>query len=814
LLNELNRGGVGGTIRIFISGGDRLKAEYVDRLVELEGTVVYNTYGPTEGTVCASYYRCRPGDAANVPIGKPIANYKLYITDRYGHALPVGVPGELCTAGPGVARGYLNQPELTAARFVDYRTYSFYKTGDLVCWLPDGNIEFLGRIDRQVKVRGYRIELGEIENQLQAHPQVSESVVVARKDAGGDVYLCAYIVPALAVAAEAFNLSELKEYLSGLLPGYMVPSRFTVLDKIPLTVSGKIDVGALPGPDTVGGRGYAAPRNELEERLEGIWQRVLSVEKDKIGIDADFFELGGHSLKATNVISVIHKELDVQVPLIELFNTPTIRGLGRYIREAAPSRFVSIEPVEKRSYYRLSPAQKRMYILKQMEPEGTGYNMPRLIPLGKDVDREGLERAFRQLISRHESLRTSFHDVDGEPVQVIHGGAEFEIGYLAAKNAKDREEIIKNFIRPFDLSKAPLLRVGLIELDGGMMFLVADMHHIVSDGISMQLLEKDFTALYRGEELPPLRIQYKDYANRQPEGMEQQERYWLKEFAGEIPLLNLPLDFPRPVVQRFEGGRIGFFLSKEETGQLKELASTLEATLYMVLVGALHVLLSRLSGSEDIIMGTAAAGRRHAHLEPLIGMFVNTLALRNQPSAGKTIMAFLREVKEKTLQAFENQDYPFEELVEKAAVERDTGRNPIFDVMFTLQNMVEQPVRFSSPGDSESPDEWGLNPVSKFDLTILAYEGVDELAIRFEYAAALFRQETIRRFIGCFKKVITGMVENPGASIGDIEIITNEEKQRILFDFNQTHRDYPRDKTIHELFAKVTKPSMNYLPKR
>jgi amino acid adenylation domain-containing protein/non-ribosomal peptide synthase protein (TIGR01720 family) len=813
---------------------------------------IYNMYGPTETTIWSTIKDVSGDKVLN--IGKPIANTQIYILDRVGHLQPIGVPGELCIGGDGAARGYLNHPELTAEKFTDFfeprRVQStqredpfletsapfvvrnrIYKTGDLARWLEDGNIEFLGRFDHQVKIRGYRIELEEIEYQLQQHPGIKDVVVTAYQW-GDDKSLCAYIVPFSSESASTeqelstdTTAVELREYLSGCLPDYMIPSYYVKLEVMPLTPNGKIDRKALSKLEILEtGEDYIAPRDEVERKLELIWSEVLRVESEKIGIDANFFRLGGHSLRATVLISWIHKELSVRIPLTEIFNKPTIRELARYIREAVQSRFVSIEPVEKRSYYPLSSAQRRMYILKQLEPEGTEYNLPRVIPLAGEVDRERLAQTFCQLINRHESLRTSFTAVEGEPVQRIHDEAEFEVEYfnLTAKTREDtriKEEnlhshqsfIIHHFVRAFDLSKAPLLRVGLIELDDGMHLLVADIHHIVSDGVSMQLLVGDFIALYRGEELPLLQIQYKDYAHWQQkeiqqEAIKQQEAYWLEEFAGEIPLLNLPTDFPRPAFQRFEGRRIGVLLSINETQQLKKLASTLDITLYMVLVGTLNALLSRLSGSEDIVMGTAVAGRRHADLEPVIGMFVNTLALKSQPLAEKTVKIFMQEVKEKTLQAFENQDYPFEELVEKISVERDVSRNSVFDVMFTLQNMLEQPVRFQqealpSPGEREMVDDWSLNPISKFDLTILAYEGVDEVAISFEYATALFIQGTIQRFIGYFKKVITGMAENPEARLSDIQIISDEEKQQILFDFNQTRTDYPRDKTIHELFA-------------
>nr|WP_233567733.1 condensation domain-containing protein [Cohnella faecalis] len=405
-----------------------------------------------------------------------------------------------------------------------------YRTGDLARWLPDGNIEYLGRIDEQVKVRGHRIELGEVESALRSHESVKEATVIARKDEEGSAYLCAYFV-----ANGNLGAAELRKHLLEMLPQYMIPSFFVRVEQMPLTPNGKLDRKALPSPEGTLERGtvYEAPRNALEETLANIWQGVLGV--SAIGITDNFFELGGHSLKATTLVSRIHKELNVQVPLREVFQSPTIKELAQAIRGMEAHAYASIEPAPLREYYPVSSAQKRMYILSQLQGAEQSYNMPGAVMMEGKVDRERFERAFRQLIARHEALRTSFEWVEGEPAQRIHLEVDFEISYKKAEEDGLRQ--IAEFIRAFDLGQAPLLRVGLLELEPERQVLLYDMHHIISDGVSMDILVREFVGLYGGQTLPAPRLQYKDYAVwqqafMQSEAMKRQETYWLETFSG------------------------------------------------------------------------------------------------------------------------------------------------------------------------------------------------------------------------------------------------------------------------------------------
>ncbi|MCP5049276.1 MAG: amino acid adenylation domain-containing protein, partial [bacterium] len=849
LFNQLVRvdTGIFNGLRHLLVGGDVLSPSHIKRVTErFPRLKLINGYGPTENTTFSTTYHITGGFSETIPIGKPIANSVVYILDKYGRTQPVNVTGELCVGGDGVSRGYLNNPELTSERFIRPNVSSIgnnmsspgneiYKTGDLARWMPDGNIEFLGRIDHQVKIRGFRIEPGEIENQLLLSPYVKEVVVTATPDSMGDKLLIAYIVPdsktavinkpvdeQLSGVSEANDRTGTREFSDAIqahiketVPEYMVPSHFIFLDQIPLNPNGKVDRKSLPEPGTesVESRaGYVAPVDETEITMVDTWSEVLGIDRSVISTTGNFFELGGHSLKATILISKIHKALDIKLPLAEVFRTPTIRELAQYIRAAARDSYAAIEPVDKQEYYPLSSAQKRLYILYQMDAESTAYNIPQFIPLLQTSSVEKLEGAFTKLIQRHESLRTSFHMIDNQPVQRIHGEAIFKMEDRGESDVHSRPGFtMKSFVRPFDLSRAPLLRVGLAKKDTGPHILMVDMHHIISDGVSMVVLERDFMALYKDQTLPPLRIQYKDFAQwqnsrSQQENIADQTAYWLKEFEGEIPVLQLPTDYPRPVVQGFGGSKFGFRLSAGETGSLRDVAMETGSTLFMVLLSLTAILLSKLSGQEDIVIGTPIAGRRHADLEKIIGMFVNTLAMRNYPAGGKTVKAFLQEVKERTLTTFDNQEYQFEDLVERAAVRRDAGRNPLFDVMLSMQNMEAVPGQTggseASSGDVTPPETQAHgfeNVVSKFDMTLTAVEGA-VLSFQFTYNTALFKRETIQRFTGYFKNIVSAVTTGEDIPLYRIEVMSDEEKHYILYDLNDTETACPTDQTIHRLF--------------
>ncbi|MCP4215421.1 MAG: amino acid adenylation domain-containing protein, partial [bacterium] len=879
-----------GALKVVISGGEQLDAPLKEKVLA-RGYALYNHYGPTETTINALASKCSAG--SRVTLGKPPANHQVYILGKNGELCPHGVPGELCVSGIGVARGYLNRPGLTAEKFPEIDGTCFaaeprihrrppgahvkrlYHSGDQVKYLEDGDIEFLGRMDKQVKIRGLRIELGEIEHRLLEIPGIKEAAVLPREHQNGDRYLYAYIVKTPLPEQARANSTEtagtgsddfagIKKALANHLPAYMVPSFFVPLVEMPLAHNGKIDRNALPEPGARAGEDYIAPTNEVESKLVDIWSEVLNIDKESIGTGSNFFDLGGHSLKAAVLISRIHKIFNVNIPLMDIFKTPVISSLSKHITNSRREMYAGIEPAETREYYPPSSAQKRLYILQEMTPGNTAYNMFNTIVPAEAFDKDRLQKTFKRLIARHESLRTSFQIVNEEPVQRIHKQVEFEIEYVEAVDnhrptaGKEDESTangerpsrpvvtspsdgrhlpattpVGHFIRPFDLNKAPLLRVGL--LSPGNNILLVDMHHIISDGLSQRILEEEFGRLYNEDhQSTELRLQYKDYTqwlnnSLRREKIEKQETYWLNEFSENVPLLELPTDFSRPHTRSFEGETILFNLNERETHIIKRKAKETGTTLYMVVLSLFNILLAKLSGREDIVTGTPVAARRHADLERIIGMFVNTIALRNFPAGNKTFQGFLNEVKQNSLKAFDNQEYPFEELVDKVTVQRSINRNPLFDVMFNFLTAGEAPghrVKLNrktmdrdAGGDSKAvTPNVGLKQIvptpgktSTFDMTLSGMEQDETLAFTLQYCTKLFKPETVERFISYFRKIIIE-VETPVAGkaadagnvvekkISDIEIISNEERTRLLYEFNNTQTDYPSDKTLHELF--------------
>jgi len=789
------------------------------RFLQENHVYLHNHYGPAETHVVTTLTLDPEGDIPELPsIGKPILNTRIYILDKEKQLVPLGVPGELYIGGIQVGRGYLKKPKLTADKFdQDFQDFkddqddkqnaegfhhssffthhsALYRTGDLARWMRDGNIEFLGRVDKQVKIRGFRVEPGEIESRLTDIDHIKEAIVIDRTDERGDKFLCAYVVSDIET-----NVSELREILTETLPDYMVPSYFIQLEEIPLTPNGKVDWRTLQAIEIVEEKqAYAAPRNEVEKELCGLWSEILGLEKKTIGIDDNFFQLGGHSLKAVILISKLHKEFNVQLSLADVFDVSTIRGLAEVLKGAVPGPYVPIKPAKKRAYYRLSSAQQRLFVIQQMDPDSISYNLSAAVWLKGDIDKETLEETFKKLIHRHESLRTSFEIVNSQPMQRIHEKKEFKVEYfdLTAKTREDtrRKErnhhssfIIHHFITPFDLSRAPLLRVGLIKVEEKKHILMLDMHHIITDGTSVNLFIKEFTAFYEGIPLPPVPLQYKDFSEWQNNlfdsgEIRNQEAHWIKEFEGGIPLLNLPTDYPRPASRTFEGGFVKQVLDKTTAEALKKQALEQGVTLSMLLFAIYNILLSKLSGQEDIVVGVTVSGRRHADLEGVIGMFINILAVRNFPRGEQSFIDFLKEVKKRTLDAFENQDYPFEKLVERAAVKRNPGRNPLFDVEFVMQ--VEHKALAGIPetvipGLKLKPYELDKK-MSNFDLFLFVVELEEGIVLNLQYWTKLFKEESVARFLDHYARITQQVINDPEITISDIEWVDEAEKNKML----------------------------------
>ncbi|MEC1453457.1 amino acid adenylation domain-containing protein, partial [Bacillus haynesii] len=779
------------SLRTLLTGGDKLN------VFKEKSYQIVNNYGPTENTVVATSF---PIDKSyqNIPIGKPIDNVKVYILNKDLQLCPLGASGELCIAGEGLARGYVNRPELTREKFIENPFVPgerMYRTGDLAKMLPDGNIQFLGRVDQQVKIRGYRIEPGEIENQLLKYEKIEEAAVIAREDGDHDPYLCAYVKAKKEVEPE-----KIRAFLKKSLQDYMIPQHFVQLDRLPLTVNGKVDKKSLPVPERSAAmdRRYEAPRDQMEEKLVSIWEEALGI--NKIGINSNFFEVGGHSLKAAALVSTIHKELNVKLPLRQIFETPTIKGLREYIGAAKESAFTSIGKAEEKPYYRLSSAQKRLYILCQASSH-VAYNMPFAMTIEGDFDIRRFENTLKNMVKRHESFRTSFVMIDGEVMQQIEKEIDFQVAYSDI-GKESAEEKIKSFIRPFHLEKAPLLRAEVVKVNEREHLLMFDMHHIISDGVSTDIFVQELGALYEGKSLEPFHIQYKDYAeweksHARRDELKRQEEYWLKTYKGDIPVLDLPTDHKRPLTKSSEGDTVTAAIESETFRKLQHMAKENGVTMYMLLLAGYTALLSKYTGQEDIIVGTPAAGRNHEDIQNLIGMFVNTLAIRNHPEGKKTFRHYLQEVKENTLQAYENQDYPFEELVEKVNIKRDMARNPLFDTMLVYHNTEVKP--FAAEGLRSRLVEIKRG-ISKFDITVTASEAAAGLRLEVEYSTTLFNKERMERLSEHLISLLEQAADHPDVAINQIDVLTKDERHRVLYDFNRTDGMFCKEKTIPELF--------------
>ncbi|HLP58159.1 MAG TPA: amino acid adenylation domain-containing protein, partial [Candidatus Deferrimicrobium sp.] len=670
-------------------------------------------------------------------------------------------------------------------------------------------IEFVGRVDFQVKIRGYRIELGEIESRLLKHQQIKDAAAAIHEDETGDKYLAAYFVSDKELAA-----ADIKEFLIKDLPDYMVPSYFVPVEKIPLTPNGKLDRDALPRPGLNAGSSYVAPDTEIEKRMVSLWAEILGRDtghisqlQTTIGVHDNFFQLGGHSLKATILAAKIHKIFRVKVPLPEIFKTPRIKELAAYMAGRSKECPFDLEPAEEKEYYELSPAQKRLYVLQQLMPGNTAYNMPYVIQPGENVTREKLEIIFKKLIHRHDSLRTSFITVNEGPAQAVKREVDFSIDSYEINKEVELEPLLAGFIRPFDLGRAPLMRVNLVSVGTSRRVLFIDMHHIITDGTSQGILAKEFLALYEGNELPSLRLQYKDYSEwyngeLRRGAIAQQETYWLNEFSGEVPVLDLPADYPRPAVQGTEGNTAAFSFTREETGVVKRIAAENNSTLYMCLLAIFNVLLSKLSGREDIIIGAPIAARRHDDLQNIIGMLANTIALRNYPDGAKPFRDFLKEVNQRTLDAYENLEYPFEVLVDHMAANRDTGRNPLFDVMFNMKNQEDYLAYNPGPIEQDRGDMVRHKKgTSKFDLNLMAVEMGERILFTLEYSTNLFKPGRIERIIGYYKHILQVLSHDAGLKIAQIEIMDAKEKEEVLRLSNGIEESYEGLETIHGWFA-------------
>ncbi len=817
-------------LRRLLAGGDVLSPEHVRRaLAGLPGCTLINGYGPTENTTftCCHAMAGPTQVASPVPIGRPIARTRVYLLDAFLQPVPPGTPGELLAGGDGLARGYHGRPELTAERFVPDPFAGapggrLYRTGDLARFRPDGAIEFLGRLDRQVKIRGFRVEPGEIEAVLCGLPGVREAVVVARSDRsdGSDRSLVAYFVPAQA----SLDAAELRMFLKERLPEALIPSAFVTLPALPLTANGKLDRAALPAPESPREpavlEGFAPPRSPLEELIADNWADLL--ERRAIGVHDDFFALGGHSLLATRAISWVRETLRIELPLRTLFENSTLAGFAAEVeRSLRAGQAVAAGPIERlprplpAAGVPLSFAQQRLWFLDQMVPGNPFYNIPASLWVTGRLDVPALAAALSEVVRRHEALRTTFRSVDGLPVQVIAPPSPQPLPLvdLTALPAARREEETRRLAaleaqRPFDLARGPLVRSGLVRLEGERHALLLTMHHVVADGWSTGVLVRELVALYaaaaagRPSPLPELEIQYPDFAVWQRSWLRGEvlaaEIAWWKERLAEPPPLNLPTDRPRPPISSFRGGAAVLTLPQELAGALRTLAQRQGATLYMALLAGWKALLCRTTGQEDLLVGAPIANRNRAEIEGLIGFFVNTLALRTSLAGDPGFRELLERVRETTLGAYAHQDLPFEKLVEELHPERDTSRNPLFQVALLLQNFPMPELRL--PGLSVRAIGEG-SATAKFDLQIFLEETPDALVALVEYSADLFDPATVNRMLLQFQTLAEAAAADPELRLAELPLLRETERQQLLREWNDTAAPDPGPLGLHQLFA-------------
>lgn len=773
--------------------GEALSYEKLKKFLESPNCCaeIYNGYGATEDSGVASAYLVTKDDESrtSIPIGKPINNKQIYVMDE-DKLCGIGMEGELCICGVGVTDGYLNNVELTERKFVEnpFAEGKMYRTGDLGRWLPDGNLEFLGRMDEQVKVRGYRVELGEIENNLKKLDYIKDTAVVAREDDQG-TSISAYVV-----SDKEVKISEVREYLLKALPEYMVPEFIGQIERIPVTSNGKLDRKALPVLKANAGKKLDLPINETEKILCQIYEEVLKA--DQISVDDGFFELGGHSLRALMVINRIEEEFGVNISVQDIFSNTTVRELSRLIQSKEHEVHESIPVAMQMEYYPMSSAQKRAYIVSQIDEGGFAYHMPYFRRITGDVDPVRIENAAKTMIQRHEILRTEFVTIDGELMQHIVNDVDADYQFISDCESTDKK-LIQRFMQPFFLDRAPLFRIYLVKQKSDYVFML-DMHHIISDGMSIGTFLREFSALYNQEQLPQIKRQFKDYSEwMRTRDLSKQKEYWIREFGDEIPVLDMPLDYVRPREQSFRGSIFSYKIEKDMWNDIQNFARQNSVTEYMVFLSATMILLSKYSRQEDIIIGSPISARTHKDTESMLGMFVNTLAMRGKPSGKKHYEDFLKEIKETCLKAYENQEYPFEELVEEIKIPRDMARNPLFDVMLVLQN--NEKTRLCLDGISTESIATLKNEV-KFDLTFKIFEGIDSYDVILEYCTDLFRKETAEWILKHFSMILRQVIQDKYVLLDDIDMTDQPEKKLILERYNQTEIDYGTDRIVLDLF--------------
>jgi amino acid adenylation domain-containing protein len=806
--------------RVVLVGGEAIDPNIWEEITRSKNRDYYNVYGPTESTVDSTV--CAVNGSPAPTIGRPLSNIEVKILSREGASAPIGVAGEVCIAGRGLARGYMSRADQTAEKFIadpygGECGQRMYRTGDLGRYLPDGRIEYLGRIDHQVKVRGFRIELGEIEAVINQHEKVSESAVVVREDQTRGRRLVAYVAPK---GGEEISWAEMRQYLGERLPDYMAPGTYVRMEKLPLTINGKVDRSALPEEAAESGsEEYEEPRTISEQMIAGIWSEVLGLER--VSRKDNFFWVGGHSLIGAQVISRVRERLGVEIGVRSLFEKPTLEEFAREVeermREGRSGRMPVIERRKRKGAERLSYEQEGLWFIDQLQPGSATYNIPTYLRISGELHILALEQGLSEVARRHETLRTTFSISNGEPVQVI-GAAELiklPIVDLSGLQVSERAAMARELARvegqrPFDLARGPVIRQRIVREDHQQHNILVTMHHILSDAWSMQVFDQEIKAIYeryvKGESsaLGELKIQYADYAAWQREWMqgavlERGLRYWREKLAGAPPALELAMDRARPAAQTSKAAYRSVRLTGDLTRRIKDLSRKEGTTLYMTLLAGFKMLLGKWANGQDIVVGTPTAGRNSVEIERLIGYFVKTIALRTSLGGDPSLGDVMRRVREVVLEAYAHQDVPFEKLVEELQPERSLGHSPLFQVMFVLQTVE---AGFGEKGETDYVEDSEGGGTAKFDLTLALREESEEIRGAIEYNAEIFDGTTVERLARHWVRALDALAADRGRRLSQLELMSEAERHQMVVEWNDTHQGWGEESSVDELFAR------------
>ena len=782
-------------------GGEPFPKQLLSKLKQLSTAKIYNMYGPTETAVWSSFKDLTNENLENITIGKPIYNTQFYILDNNLRLLPFGVMGDIFISGDGVSNGYLNRQDLTEKAFIEnpfIPNTIMYKTGDIGMYSNTGDIICLGRADNQVKMRGLRIELGEIEDKINELSFINSSVVIKEENDKSHEFLCAYYT-----SNENPSPTEIRKHIEKFLPSYMVPQYFVKLENFPYTPNGKIDKKKLPKPQIENvKKEIVLPRNDIDEKLIKILENLFNTAP--ISIDDSFFNLGGDSLYAINLSILIQDKFNINIFSRDIIENPIIQDLSDEISKKAKSNnAITLEKIPKADFYPLSSAQKRIYYASKLAEENNIlYNITGSVIVKGNIDVDRLEKAFKVLINRHESLRTKFVMHDEDVVTQIISDVDFKLDIEKQTVLKDFTNIYKKFIKPFNLSEAPLFRAKFIKFTNDESVILVDMHHIISDGTSVSILIDELCKLYNGQALEKIEYTYKDFAYWESEAIkngkfEKAEEYWVNQFKDEIPVLNMPTSYSRPAIKSYQGSKVYTNIDTETLNKINDICKKLSITPYMLLLSVYYVLLSKYTNQDDIIVGSPIVGRSFSELYSVIGMFVNTLPIRAKVDSKLSFKDFLINIKQICLENYKYQDYPLNELINKLNIRRDTSRMPLFDTLFVYQNKGLTEVNFEGiKSRFYIPD----TKTAKYDISLEIIPQSNELSLNFEYCTQLFTKQFIENMANHYKNILNEILDNIDVQMSSINMLSKKERDKILYEFNDTKIDYPKDKTITQLF--------------